>query len=81
MNQKNAYIHLLCVETHFRRKNWHQKLINEFIKIVSDMGSTKISSPLAKPSNNNAIKFYNKNRVLFQKKSDKTFEDRWYKYI
>lgn len=70
---ENAYIHLLCVDTHFRGKKLAPKLINKFIQIVSEAGSTNISL-LSKPSNTNAIKFYNKQGFI-SKKSDETFEE------
>ena len=70
---ENAYIHLLCVDTYFRGKKFAPKLINEFIQIVSEAGSTNISL-LSKPSNTNAIKFYNKQGFI-SKKSDETFEE------
>ena len=50
----------------------HQKLINEFIQIVSTAGSINMSL-VSKPSNKNAIKFYTKQGFNSQQ-SDETFE-------
>ena len=71
-NSENAYIHLLCLEKSLRGRKIAADLVNEFIKIVSSMGSKKISL-ITKPSNKAAIRFYNKIGFLSDK-SDETVE-------
>jgi ribosomal protein S18 acetylase RimI-like enzyme len=71
-NSENAYIHLLCLEKSLRGRKIAADLVNEFIKIVSSMGSKKISL-ITKPSNKTAIRFYNKIGFLSDK-SDETVE-------
>jgi len=69
---ENSYIHLLCIEPSLRGQNMVLKLLDEFIKIVSAKGCSKVSL-ICKPSNKSAIKFYNKHNFVPQK-SDKTVE-------
>jgi len=69
---ENSYIHLLCIEPSLRGQNMAFKLLDEFIKIVSARGCSKVSL-ICKPSNKRAIKFYNEHNFV-QQKSDKTVE-------
>ena len=59
VNPEDAYIHLLCVDPSFRRKNIASALVEEYISIVSSKGSKTIYL-ITGPKNKISQTFYGK---------------------
>lgn len=72
VNPEDAYIHLLCVDPSFRRKNLASSLIEEYRNVVSSKGCRKIYL-ITGPRNKISQSFYGKMGFKVVK-TDKTLE-------